>query len=141
MMCGARGAPRPWMTASGTRARIACLEPIAQRSSRAHSVLALGDRELRGAREADGASRRSPCPGGGRDPASRRDNSGSIGVPRRMYSAPIPFGAPILWPEIDEQVERRRARVDLDLAERLHGVGVEERAARLRALARARRSA
>ena len=71
-MCGARGAPRPWITASGIVARIA-------RSSRSRSALepralalALGDRELGGAREADGAWRRSPCPAGARDPASRR---------------------------------------------------------------------
>ena len=71
-MCGARGAPRPWIIASGTRARIAA-------SSRSRSALEAARtppraRRPRARRRARGRppSRRSPCPGDGRGPASRR---------------------------------------------------------------------
>ena len=49
----ALAAPRPWIIASGTRARIAALEPIAQALEPLPLFLALGDRKLGGAREAD----------------------------------------------------------------------------------------
>ena len=49
-----------------------------------------------------------------------------------MYSAPMPFGAPILWPLIARKVDAERPRVHRDLSDRLHGVRVEYRAAGLR---------
>ena len=74
-MCGARGAPRPWMTASGMRVEQRRLEPVAQRAER--DALLPRARPPRARRRGRGRppSRRSPCRGGGRDPASRRTSA------------------------------------------------------------------
>ena len=52
-MCGARGAPRPWITASGMRASSAVLERGRAAPEPRALRLALRDRQLRGAREPD----------------------------------------------------------------------------------------
>ena len=108
----------------------------AARASRAHS-------SSRSA-TASSAARASPTAAAtfsvpGRRPRSCEPpcSSGSIGVPRRMNIAPMPFGAPILWPEIESRSNGVVRASIVDLAERLHGVGVEQRR---RAPSRARAS-
>ena len=98
VMCGARGAPRPWITASGMRARKAasCRSRRASRDAHSCSRSATASSAAR-ARPTAMATFSVP----GRRPRSCAppNISGSIGVPRRMYSAPMPLGAPILWPD------------------------------------------
>ena len=138
-MCGARWRAAAMHDGVGDAREQRRLERVAQRGEAAHTRLALGDRQLRRAGEADGERRRSPCRVGARDPASRRATSGSSGVPRRMYSAPMPLGAPILCPEMESRSNGCWRASIVDLAERLHGIGVECHAACLRGLTRQRR--
>ena len=61
----------------------------------------------------------------------------STALRSRTISAPMPLGAPILWPESVSRVQGRSLHADGHLAERLHRVGVERHA---RGLDSARRS-
>ena len=49
-------------------------------------------------------------------------------APRLRYNTPMPFGARSLWPDTGEYVDFGVFQVDGNLANRLHGVGVELRA-------------
>ncbi len=103
------------------------LEPVAQTLESRALFLALGDGQLGSASKARRSRRRSPCPA--RRPRSCVPpcSSGSMPMPRRMNIAPIPLGAPILWPETDARSNGIAAASIGDLAERLDGVGVEDR--------------
>ena len=133
MMCGARcGAPRPWITASGMRARIAVLEPIAQPLEALPLLLALGHRQLRGAREARRPAATFSVPG--RRPRSCEPpcNSGSIERAAADEHRADALRRADLVARDRQEVERRSLRASIvDLAERLHGVGVEQRAGAL----------
>ena len=54
----------------------------------------------------------------------------STALRSRTMRAPMPLGAPILWPESVSRVQGRSATDTRQLAERLHRVGVEDHAGR-----------
>ena len=135
-MCGARGAPRPWMIASGTRASSAASSRSRSAPRRRPLLLTLGDRELGGAGETDRH----------RDVLRARATSAILRAAEhqrlhRRAAADVQRADSLRRADLvsrdRQQVERRAARVDLHLAERLHGVAVEDDARALRARARA----
>ena len=54
--------------------------------------------------------------------------NGCSRTPRRIHSAPAPLGPPNLWAEIDSRSTPSARDAHRQLARRLHGVGVEQRA-------------
>ena len=97
--------------------------------------------EPRGDAQTGDRRRRSRCRRGGCAPAGRRSAATTSRTPRRIQSAPAPFGPPNLCAGERQQVDAERLDRHRNLADRLHGVGVKERAVRARDAPRARRSA
>ena len=101
-MCGARGAPRPCTTASGTRSSSEVSRRSRRASRRAHSAsfsfsvssMAVASAMAIGTFSVPGRRPRSCVP---------PKNSGASGVPRRTYIAPMHLGAPNLCPLTDNR--------------------------------------
>ena len=130
---GTRRSRSPLTAVPGTLPQDAVLEAVAQsRATRAASVVSLPASEAAPRRR----GRRSPATFS--VPARRLRSclppvrSGCSRVPRLTQSAPAPLGPPNLCAESDEQIDAERAHGHRNLADRLHGVGVHERAVLVR---------
>ena len=129
--CGARSPSRPFTTRSGTAAH----EPLGQRVPQ--GAARRSPRLPAPAPPAAAARPRATAPATFSVPG-RRPNCwpppwmiASTALRSRTTSAPMPLGAPILWPEIVSRVQGRSGNRDRQLAERLDGVGMEGHPGRL----------
>ena len=139
---GTRGCARA-VDRRARHARAECplrADRAARRRARASAAIFAG-RERARRRPGRRWPARSRCPRAGCARACRRSGSAACRVPRLIHSAPAPFGPSNLCAGQRQQVDAERAHVDRNLADRLHGVGVHQRAALVRDRARARRPA
>ncbi len=96
--CAARGAFAACTTASGIVARSAACS-LSRSAPRRLSSSSISSMVSSAARASPTAAATFSVPGRWPRFCEPPCCSGSSGEPRRMYSAPMPLGAPILWPE------------------------------------------
>ena len=138
---GTRGSRAPLTAVPGTAAGSPRSRRSRSAATRGRFGVELRSRQRARRRRGRRWPGRSPCRRAGCARACRRSGSAAIRVPRLIHSAPAPFGPLNLCADSDSRSTPSARDVDRDLADRLHGVGVEERAALVRDRARARRSA